>query len=353
MSKKKINRIFLLGDSWIEGQGTYSYTMDDGRPEEPNLPFGPEKVGGINEWRRENSWNKFFKETYGNDIDIINLGIQGSNNTGMFGFLNFIIENDFKDTDLILFGFTSKYRDDKIISYPYSRDAGSRDWRNPTTSKEKKTSGKGYGLLHKMNPIAHNTLSFEKLQIQLQILNKGNDENLFLGREHFLEDENISKDEKEFSKKWIQDFFVEMFDERVYENLASTVYMFYQKYCKWKGINILFFDLFEPYVNPKFVNEFYNVDTDMYINYGKKTFRNMLVDYEFENYTNLPKKITVWENQLSFPCFSSKDGGKRKDRYSGPIYHPNQHGYKVLFDYLVENYLNKRYEIKPKIKDII
>ena len=105
MSKKKINRIFLLGDSWIEGQGTYSYTMDDGRPEEPNLPFGPEKVGGINEWRRENSWNKFFKETYGNDIDIINLGIQGSNNTGMFGFLNFIIENDFKDTDLILFGF--------------------------------------------------------------------------------------------------------------------------------------------------------------------------------------------------------------------------------------------------------
>ena len=58
-----------------------------------------------------------------------------------------------------------------------------------------------------MNPIAHNTLSFEKLQIQLQILNKGNDENLFLGREHFLEDENISKDEKEFSKKWIQDYF--------------------------------------------------------------------------------------------------------------------------------------------------
>tara|TARA_R110000868_G_scaffold263376_1_gene522014 strand:- start:423 stop:557 length:135 start_codon:yes stop_codon:yes gene_type:complete len=29
------------------------------------------------------------------------------------------------------------------------------------------------------------------------------------------------------------------------------------------------------------------------------------------------------------------------------------HGYKVLFDYLVENHLNKRYEITPKIKNIL
>ena len=353
MSKKKINRIFLLGDSWIEGQGTYSHILDDGRPEEPSLPFGPEKVGGINEWRRKNSWNKFFKEEYGDDIDIINLGIQGGNNLSMFDFLNFIIENDFKDTDLILFGFTSKYRDDKQITYPYSDDASSRDWRNPTTSKEKRRyEYKNNGLLNKINPVRNTSISFEKLQIQLQILNKGNEENLFLGKEQFFEDDLISNDEKKFSKEWIQSFFVEMFDERVYENIAATIYMFYQKYCKWKGINILFFDLFEPYVNPKFVNEFYSVDTDMYINYGKKTFRNMLVDYEFENYSTA-NKITIWEVNNTFPCLDKIDGAKESDRYSGPIFHPNQHGYKVLFDYLVENHLNKQYEITPNPKEIL
>ena len=58
--KKEIQRIFLLGDSWIEGQGTYSIIHDDGRLDEPSLPFGPELVDSICHWRRENSWNKFF-----------------------------------------------------------------------------------------------------------------------------------------------------------------------------------------------------------------------------------------------------------------------------------------------------
>jgi len=342
--KKEIQRIFLLGDSWIEGQGTYSIIHDDGRLDEPSLPFGPELVDSICHWRRENSWNKFFREEYGDDVNIINLGIQGSNNLTMFSFLNFIIENDFKDTDLILFGFTSKYRDERLIQYPYSLDAGSRDWRNPTTSKEKKTGGKGYTLLSKDNPILRAPISFEKLQITHQLLNKDNDENLFLGKEEFYKSNTISEDEKEFSKKWIQDFFVEIFDERVYENMASTIYMFYQKYCKWKGINILFFDLFEPYVNPKFVNEFYNVDTDMYINYGKKTFRNILVDYEFENYS-FDAPYSVWEVGHTFPSLNSNHWYKKGEKYSGLIYHPNQHGYKVLFDYLVKNHISKNYKI--------
>ena len=106
---KNINRIFLLGDSWIEGQGTYE-TIEGKNAIEPNLPFGEGK-GSIREWRRNNSWNKFFEEKYG--IKVINLGVQGGTNSHMYSHLNHILL-DYKPTDLILFGFTSKYRDTSL-----------------------------------------------------------------------------------------------------------------------------------------------------------------------------------------------------------------------------------------------
>ena len=94
---KNINRIFLLGDSWIEGQGTYE-TIEGKNAIEPNLPFGEGK-GSIREWRRNNSWNKFFEEKYG--IKVINLGVQGGTNSHMYSHLNHILL-DYKPTDLIL-----------------------------------------------------------------------------------------------------------------------------------------------------------------------------------------------------------------------------------------------------------
>ena len=351
MSKKKINRIFLLGDSWIEGQGTYSVIHKDGTLDEPSMPFDNTGFGGINEWRRENSWNKFFREEYGDDIDIINLGRQGADNKSMFSKLNYILSYDYQETDLILFGFTSKYRDYNI-NHCFGKE-NLDNWRN---DDERKTQGQKHNensfLLHKSNPIIKCPISYERLQIAQQLLKKNNEKNLFLGKEDFYESDEIPEAEKEFSRKWLQDFFVEIFDERVYENIASTNYMFYQKYCKWKGINILFFDLFEPYVDSKFPNEFYNVDTEMYINYGKKHFRDILVDYEFENYS-FDAPYSVWECGHTFQSLNSNHWYKKGEKYSGLIYHPNQHGYKALFDYLVENHLNKGYEIKPKIKDII
>ena len=103
---KNINRIFLLGDSWIEGQGTYETI--EGKMQ-LNQIYDLEKVKiTIREWRKNNSWNKFFKEKYG--IKVINLGVQGGTNSHMYSHLNHILL-DYKPTDLILFGFTSKYRD--------------------------------------------------------------------------------------------------------------------------------------------------------------------------------------------------------------------------------------------------
>jgi hypothetical protein len=343
--KKEINRIFLLGDSWIEGQGCYS-EIQDGIAQEPNLPFGHHIYDGINHWRKNNSWNKFFKDTFGSDIEINNLGLQGSNNYQQFSFLQYILARDYRDTDLILFGFTSKYRDNGAIN-PAFTSPSHDDWFHYV--KNQKRPSLNPELLNRINPINNTQLSFEKIQIQLEILSANNNENIFLGKEEFFEDTKISESEKEFSKKWIQDFFIELFDERTYENIAQINYMFYQKYCKWKGINILFFDLFEPYIDKNFINEFYNVDSEMYINYNKKTFRDMLVDYEMENFTTADN-ITVWESNNTFPCLniSEQIKGNKADRYSGPIYHPNQHGYKYLYDYLLENYINPKYNIIPK-----
>ena len=268
--------------------------------------------------------------------------------TSQFNFLNFIFGHDYKDTDLILFGFTSKYRDNRAVQ-PVFQQAAHDDWYKYVKGQRNLKNDEVH-FLQNNNPIRQSALSFEKIQIQLELLEKNsNTENIFLGKEDFFEDTQISKEEKEFSKKWIQDFFVEMFDEKTYENVAQINYMFYQKYCKWRGINILFFDLFEPYVDPKFINEFYNVDTEMYINYNKKTFRDMLVDYEMENFTTADN-ITVWECNNKFPCLSESQTikGKKVDRYSGPIFHPNQHGYKFLFDYILENHIKPKYNITTK-----
>ena len=344
---KSINRIFLLGDSWIEGQGTYE-SIEKGPNGgtltiEPNLPFGEGK-GTIREWRRNNSWNKFFQEKYG--ITPINLGVQGGTNSHMYSYFNHILL-DYKPTDLILFGFTSKYRD-RNLNLGYHE--APFEWES-SVPPYKRGKNIGQNLLHQSNPLKGSQLTFERIQIIEEWLNKNNSQNVFMGKEEYFEDDKVSDIEKKFSKEFIQDFFVEVFDERTYENIAAMNYFFYQKYCKFHNINILFFDLFEPYVNSKFVNEFYEVDENMYINYNKKTCRDILIDYEFENY-NTADKITVWEETNTFPCLTaSKDKLKFQkdgDRYSGPIFHPNQHGYKILFDYLSEH-IDKSYKIKNLI----
>ena len=40
-----------------------------------------------------------------------------------------------------------------------------------------------------------------------------------MGKEEYFEDDKVNDTEKKFSKEFIQDFFVEVFDERTYENI--------------------------------------------------------------------------------------------------------------------------------------
>jgi len=147
---------------------------------------------------------------------------------------------------------------------------------------------------------------------------------------------------------------VSVFDERTHENLAQQNYLFYQSWCKHRNVNILFFDLFEPYIDSKYVSELFEVDQDMYFTYNKKTCFDKLVDYELETY-NPSDESTVWEENYSFPCeFKYKNGGKSREkelvnRNAKAIWHPNQYGYEYLFKYITSK-VDKKYKIVNKTK---
>lgn len=302
---KNISKIYLLGDSWIEGQGCGP---------EPDFFFrhGDSSSKKLREWRRETAWNKHFREKYNIlDSQVVNLGSQGSDNYGMFYQLNKILKN-YKDNELILFGFTSKYRD--------SNTSVNVAYRN----------------LFQTNSIINQPITFEKLQLNLE------------NPEMFLTDNPNTKHLK-FQQEFIKDFLVSVFDERTHENLAQQNYLFYQNWCKYHNVNILFFDLFEPYIDSKYVSELFDVDQEMYFTYNKKTCFDKLIDYELENY-NPSHKSTVWEENYMFPCeFRYKDDGKSREkelvnRNTKHIWHPNQYGYEYLFNYITSK-VDKTYKI--------
>ena len=316
---KNINRVFLFGDSWIEGQGTYSEITEDFVLIEPNIPFGDDKGFGKDEktisgWRKKNSWNLFFKEKYGlDDSQIINYGSQGSDNYTMFEIFNKRFTS-FIDTDLILFGFTSKYRD----------------------------PARHYGfesVLESGNPILYG-LTYEKIALFGEETDR-------INKEHLSE---LSKIEREVTEEYMRDYLISIYDESFWERIAQSNYLFYEKLCKAHGINVLFFDLFESYVDKKFVNELYEVDKTKYITYNDKSYWQKLVDYELENYRP-DTKYSIWECGHTFPCkFEYANEGKSKKLVlkngykDSEIWHPNQHGYKVMFDDIT-THIDEKYHL--------
>lgn len=295
--KKKIERIILFGDSFVEGQGIY-----DGLPNIDN----PCNEGGrhgddLREWRMKNSWEPYLKKYYP-DVEVINYGRQGCDNYEQYRIFNKRCIT-FKPTDLVLFGFTSKYRESLISTQlGYRQGLGRED----------------YSILHERNPLNHTPIAYERLNIEK-----------FFGMDgdtpYYYDDI-----EEEFTKSFLKNWLVHTFEERTYEKLAQTNYLFYSEYCRRKGINIHFFDLFEPYLTPSFVEGF-EIDTDMYLTYGDKDLHTYINDYE-DTYGPYNHITSYWECNQTNP------------RGEGMIFHPNQHGYELWIDYMYDRWLSKWYE---------
>lgn len=298
---KTINRIFLFGDSWIEGQGTYATIGEKGHLIEPE--YDEMK---LREWRRENSWNKVVREITG--CEVINFGRQGSDNYSQFGELN-DLSSTLTKTDLIVFGFTSKLRDTPSLNYCYR------------TGNQQNSI-----LLSRDNPL-NGMIAWEKLS--LEFCNYGLRED---NQDHFS---FATKDEREFTENFIKDFYVSLYNDLVYEHIAQVNYYFYQQRFKSLGLNLVCFDLFEPYLNKKYVDKYLNIDKNVYLNYDGKTMNDVLQEYEINHMKE--DDISIWEM-----------GHKRPDLVPA-IYHPNQHGYKLYADYLFKDILPKQYNFQKKV----
>jgi len=292
---KSINRIFLFGDSWIEGQGCYE-KIENNKFIEPSFD-NKTHTNLLREWRRNIGWNVPLKEL--TSCEIINYGVQGSDNYSQFSELNNILPT-LTDTDLVVIGFTSKLRDGNSLNYY---------WKLHNSNS----------LLSHDNPLkAH--LAWDKVSLD--------DFNYGLTNENEERFSFSTKNEKEFTKKFIQDYFVSLYNDGVYEHIAQCNYYFLQERFKSLGLNLVCFDLFEPYIDKKYINQYLNIDKDIYINYGDKTINDFLIEYEIKNIKENDNPI--WEN-----------GNRRPDL---GIAHPNQNGYKLIIDYIFKDILSKQYK---------
>jgi hypothetical protein len=294
---KSINRIFLFGDSWIEGQGCYE-KIENNKFIEPSFD-NKTHTNLLREWRRNIGWNVPLKEL--TSCKIINYGVQGSDNYSQFSELNNILPT-LTDTDLVVIGFTSKLRDGNSLNYY---------WKLHNSNS----------LLSHDNPLkAH--LAWDIVSLD--------DFNYGLTNENEERFSFSTKNEKEFTKKFIQDYFVSLYNDGVYEHIAQCNYYFLQERFKSLGLNLVCFDLFEPYIDKKYINQYLNIDKDIYINYGDKTINDFLIEYEIKNIKENDNPI--WEN------------GNRTPDLGGGIAHPNQNGYKLIIDYIFKDILSKQYK---------
>ena len=289
--KKKIERIFLFGDSFVEGQGWY-LEYDEKKPCNEGGLHGSE----LKTSRKKNTWEKYLNKYFPN-VEIINHANQGSDNYSQFVSLDRVIPT-LSESDLVLFGFTSKYRDYYSVQMAFQHLNDS--------------------FLHKQNPLIITPIAHERISIEDKFGTDG-------GEYRFHNDE-----EKEFTYQFLKKWLVYTFDEIGYERVAQTNYLFYSEYAKMKGLNIHFFDLFEPYVTPKF-NDKLDIDTDVYLTYNDEDLHTYVDRYERENGT-YNDKVSYWECRQTQPIANGK------------IYHPNQHGYELWIDYMYERWLSKWYE---------
>jgi len=295
---KTINRIFLFGDSWIEGQGSYEL-IEDGHYREP--PFNTEDhTNLLRKWRRDTAWNIPLKELTG--CEMINYGVQGSDNYSQFGELTNVIPT-LTDSDLVVIGFTSKLRDSNSLNYY---------WKLHNSNS----------LLSQHNPLRSH-ISWEKKSVKVA--------NFGLTDESKPRISFSTKNELEFTEKFIEDYLVSLYNDIVYEHIAQCNYYFLQERFKSLGLNLVCFDLFEPYVDKTFVSENLNIDKNVYITFGEKSMNDFLIEYETKHIKE--NDTPIWEN-----------GDRRPDLKGLGIGHPNQHGYKLIIDYIFNDILSKQYK---------
>lgn len=301
---RKINRIILFGDSFIQGMGCYHKLESDGRMSYNKIP--QQNTNEIISYNNLNSWE--YLKNYFPNVEVLNYGIDGASNYRAFELLMNFIKKDYREDDLILLGFTSKLRDfQNQFNFIYNQP--------------------GINVLHNDNPIIGNPLAFDKY-------NKLN----------FLTNFDIplSNLEKELTNEFIISYSNLIHSNSHMKYIANTNYLFLQLFVKKYNINLICFDLFENYIEDDFKFE---IDTDIYVNYNSSkndSMLNYLIEYESaygypdEFKSDMKHCVSYFENNFTYQIKDSD--------FKFEVVHPNQLGYNLFINYFCENILLKRYK---------
>jgi hypothetical protein len=309
---KKINRIILFGDSFIQGTGCFNKLEDDGRMVYHN--HDNNRDSDLIKFQNNEGWGNNLKNYFPN-VDIINYARDGYSNYESFTELNKYFINDYQETDLILFGFTSKFRDfSQSIKFIYNT--------HPP-------------LLDEDNPLTFNPLAWDKKDFHLN--------QNFWAQKNYPKVSYSSK-EKKLSDKFILDYTSYVHDDTHLDYIAKTNYVFIQNWVQEYNINFHCFDLFENYIVGNIGN--FEINNDIYINYNNHQ-NNSLLSYliekemedEFEGLNkNTEFYVSYFERNMSF-LNDTMDIVKNTE-----LVHPNQFGYKKIIDKIAQDILIKKYK---------
>lgn len=247
----RYRKIFLLGDSWTEGQGigTGEYKTCE-----------PEVANEVSQYRKNNhpiakSLNHWY------DFEVENLALQGNSNTNSLSILQRMIENKeiIKD-DIVIIGFTSLMRDYHCFMPPeFSQHKMAWTTTDMITELEKERP-------------AENEIDM-----------------LF----------------NEYSKNYI----LNIFDEEYYKYVGFNMVYFLQHYFSVYGIKYYFWNTFETIVDKDYKYSKF-IDKSKYINFGtnywdelKKEEEDLIKKNKLKSLLGGGKQLlhTFWERNFIKP----------------------------------------------------
>ena len=227
-----MKRVVSFGDSFVEGLGT------DRKVEESMLSENPqwEEWSDIEKnkarelahnFRIENSFTKFFADKF--NVKYCNRGESGCSNKNI---LDRIFEFNFEDDDFVLVGFTSSIRD----KLPF--------W--PTIFNDNVASG----ITWSTNEIALITSGRMKI---------------------VWNNDDTKQNYNDFFEKYLKTFITELYDDKYFQIYNLNLVSIITEYLKYKGVNYILFDAFEPMLT--------NKHFDKYWECGKKNIHSFLKEF--------------------------------------------------------------------------
>ena len=278
-----MKRVISFGDSFTAGLGTDKSYEESQLGKHPDWDKWTDKEKTearqkVSKFRRENSFTKFFADNFNCSYE--NRGEIGCNNKNILdSIFKYDSQYGFKDDDLVLIAFTSSLRD-KLTFIP--------DLINDSL-------------------MAGITWSVKDMTQLLE------------GSARAVFKDDNARQYTEFMESYLPDFLLNVYDEKYYDIYNLNLVYFIQSFFKYKKVNYIMFDAFEPMFRNKIPKQ---IDTTYYWEIGKKNIWSHLKDFNDER---------LYEtDEVYFTVDNDRNGNVHK--------HPSRKGHELFTKELVKFY---------------